>query len=199
MIALALATALTLQVSAFPSTTPSALDPVTAAREAQAQQTADPVRPSSGIFFSTTGAVRYGIEHGCVPAVVSGLPARRFFVPSVFSRGPSEGPGRHQITATLTLEEDARGSCTLVSERGKAPDLRAAVLTTLADMGVTDVVRQDSGPGSRDVNGDFRQELHCLTVDGKALFLVMSTSTARNRRPLMASFGRDMDGTCDTR
>lgn len=199
MIALALAAALTLQAAASTPAAPSAADPMAAAREAQARQLAEPVRPSSGIFFSTTGAVRYGVEHGCLPSVVSGLPARRFFVPSVFSRGPAEGPGRHQITATLTLEEDARGSCTLVSDRGKAPELRAAVLATLADMGVTDVVRQDSGPGSRDVNGDFRQELHCLTVDGQAFFLVMSTSTARNRRPLMASFGRDTDGSCHTR
>lgn len=203
MIALALTAALTasmaLQASAPPPSTPSAPDPVTAARQAHAQQPGDPARPSSGIFFSPTGAVRYGVEHGCLPAVVSGLPARRFFVPSVFSRGPAEGPGRHQITSSLTLEEDARGACTLVSERGKAPELRSALLATLADMGVTDVVRQDSGPGSRDVNGDFRQELHCLAIDGKALFLVMSTSTARNRRPLMASFGRDTDGACQTR
>jgi hypothetical protein len=143
--------------------------------------------------------VRYGVQHGCLPAVASGLPARRFFVPSVFSRGPAEGPGRHQITSSLSLEEDASGACTLVSERGDAAALRAAVLATLAEMGVTDVVRQDSGPGSRDVNGDFRQELHCLTADGKPLFLVMSTSSARGRRPLMASFGPDVRNTCRPR
>lgn len=169
------------------------------AAHAEAQVPDRPVRPPSGIFFSEPRAVEYGVRHGCVPAIASGLPARRFFVPSVFSRGPTEGPGKHQITASLSLEEDARGACTLVSERGKADELRQAVLTTLADMGVTDVVRQDSGEGSRDANGDFRQELHCLTIDGKAAFLVMSTSSARNRRPLMASFGPDAAGNCPRR
>lgn len=196
MIAFVLTAALIAQSGSPLSGDAPAVDPLTAAREAQARLPDRPVRPPSSIFFSTTGAIRYGVEHGCLPAVASGLPARRFIVPSVFSRGPAQGPGRHQITSTLTLEEDARGSCTLVSERGDAEALRAAVLTTLADMQVTDVVRQDSGPGSRDVNGDFRQELHCLTVDGRSVFLVMSTSKARNRRPLMASFGVDADGPC---
>jgi len=156
----------------------------------------EPARRPPGINFSPTGAVSYAVRHGCVPAAATGLPARRFFEPSVFSRGPAEGPGVHRVTSTVTLEQDRLGFCTVSSIQGDPEELRAAVLATLSEMGVSQVAKADSGPGSRDSNGSFRQELICLTIDEKPAFLVMSTSSERNRKRLMASFGLDTDAGC---
>ena len=172
-------------------------DPLTAAMQAQrATPVTEPARRPPGINFSPTGAVSYAVRHGCVPAAATGLPARRFFEPSVFSRGPAEGPGVHRVTSTVTLEQDRLGFCTVSSIQGDPEALRAAVLATLSEMGVTQVAKADSGPGSRDSNGSFRQELICLTIDEKPAFLVMSTSSERNRKRLMASFGLDTDAGC---
>lgn len=172
-------------------------DPLTAAMEAQrATPVTEPARRPPSINFSPTGAVGYAVQHGCVPASATGLPARRFFEPSVFSHGPDEGPGVHMITSTVFLEQDRAGFCTVSAIRGDPEELRAAVLATLSEMGVTQMVKSDSGPGSRDSNGSFRQELICLTIDAKPAFLVMSTSGERNRKRLMASFGLDTDGGC---
>jgi len=175
-------------------------DPLATVLQAQrATPAAEPARRPPSINFSPTGAVGYAVQHGCVPAVATGLPARRFFRPSVFSRGPDEGPGVHMITAEVALEQDERGACTVSAERGDPEALRTAVLNTLSEMGVAQVTRSDSGAGSQDSLGSFRQELVCLTLDGKPAFLVMSTSSARNRKRLMASFGLDTAGTCMSR
>jgi hypothetical protein len=174
-----------------------AADPRVAALQAQrATPAAEPARRPQSINFSPTEAVRYTVQHGCVPAVATGLSARRFLRPSAFSRGPDEGAGVHMITAVVALEQDERGACTVSSIRGDPEALRTAVLNTLSEMGVAQVTRSDSGPGSQDSFGPFRQELICLTLDEKPAFLVMSTSSARNRKRLMASFGLDTAGTC---
>lgn len=91
----------------------------------------------------------------------------------------------------MTLQQNPRGDCTVASDRGEPEDMRAILLKALDDLGAVRTVASDSGPGSQDSNGAFRQELHCLTLDGKPMFLVMSTSSASNRRPLMASLGAD--------
>jgi hypothetical protein len=172
-------------------------NPLAAAIQAQrATPVTEPARRPPSMNFSPTAAVTYAVQHGCVPAAATGLPARRFFEPSVFSRGPAEGPGVHMVTSVVTLEQDRLGFCTVSSTRGDPEELRAAVLAALSEMGVAQMVKSDSGPGSRDSSGSFRQELICLTIDAKPAFLVMSTSSERNRKRLMASFGLDTDGGC---
>lgn len=152
------------------------------------------VRPSPMIHFSPTQAAAYALGNGCVPAVMTGRPATEFFKTAAIRRVP-EREGLHQISGSVTLLQ-AANMCTVTASAGDPADLRTSVLETLDGLNATRVVRSDSGAGSRDSGGDFRQELHCLTLNGEALFLVMSTSSASNRPRLMASLGRDSDGGC---
>ena len=116
--------------------------------------------------------------------------------PSVRGR---EEQGRYTVSTSVYLQEETNGSCTIGSIRGDPEELREAVLKSLDDLGAARTTASDSGAGSRDSNGSFRQELHCLTLDGEALFLVMSTSSASNRPKLMASLGRDTEASCGRR
>lgn len=152
------------------------------------------VRPSPMIHFSPTRATAYAMGNGCVPAVMTGRPATEFFKTAAIRNVPEQA-GLHQVSTRVTLLEGG-SSCTVTATAGDPEDLRVAVLETLDDLGATRAVRSDSGAGSRDSGGSFRQELHCLTLNGEAVFLLMSSSSARNRPPLMASIGRDSDGSC---
>ncbi|MES2861659.1 MAG: hypothetical protein V4701_09310 [Pseudomonadota bacterium] len=171
-------------------------DPLNDALNAQAHEYAL-TRPSPGIHFSPRAATAYAVGSGCVPAVMTGRPATDFFSTAASGRG-RDGDGRHTVSVQVSLQEGS-GSCTVTSTSGDPEQLREAVLKALEDQGATRTTASDSGEGSRDTNGAFRQELHCLTLDGEALFLVMSTSSASNRPRLMASLGRDEDGSCARR
>lgn len=178
---------------------PAAVIPSPLDSQMQAQARAyEMTRPSPGIHFSPRAAAAYAMGSGCVPAIVTGRPAQMFFQPAA-TRSRPDAQGRYTVSTAVTLQQGPRGDCTVVSDRGDPEDLRAAVLKALDDAGALRRVAQDSGAGSQDSNGSFRQELHCLTVDGKPMFLVMSTSSARNRRPLMASLGADETGECRAR
>ncbi|WP_312146259.1 hypothetical protein [Brevundimonas sp.] len=155
-------------------------------------------RPNPGIHFSPTAGARYGMQQGCVPHVMTGRPAREFFQTAAISRGPKVD-GQHTVTNAVTLKEEANDACTLIVTRGDPDELRAEMLTVFTQAGAVSEVRSDSGPGSSDSNGSFRQELHCLTLNGRPLFLLMASSTARNRPRLMVSLGPDPNGACRTR
>lgn len=155
-------------------------------------------RPNPGIHFSPTAGARYGMQQGCVPHVMTGRPAREFFQTAAMSRGPKVD-GQHTVTNAVTLKEEANDACTLIVTRGDPDELRVEMLTVFTEAGAVSEVRSDSGPGSSDSNGSFRQELHCLTLNGRPLFLLMSSSTARNRPRLMVSLGPDPNGACRTR
>lgn len=155
-------------------------------------------RPNPGIHFSPTAGARYGMQQGCVPHVMTGRPAREFFQTAAMSRGPKVD-GQHTVTNAVTLKEEANDACTLIVTRGDPDELRAEMLTVFTEAGAVSEVRSDSGPGSSDSNGSFRQELRCLTLNGRPLFLLMSSSTARNRPRLMVSLGPDPNGACRTR
>jgi len=152
------------------------------------------VRPSPMIHFSPTRATAYALGNGCVPAVMIGRPATEYFQTAAIRSLP-EREGLHQVSTRVTLLQTGN-SCTVTATGGDPEDLRASVLETLDGLNVIRSVRSDTGPGSRDSNGNFRQELHCLTLNGEALFLVMSTSSASNRARLMASLGRDSGARC---
>lgn len=168
-------------------------NPVAEALRAQAGSYAM-VRPSPMIHFSPTRAAAYAMGNGCVPAVMTGRPATEFFKTAAIRNVP-EQEGLHQVSTRVTLLHTGN-TCTVTATAGDPEDLRTSVLETLDTLAATRVVRSDSGAGSRDSSGNFRQELHCLTLNGEALFLVMSSSSARNRAPLMASIGRDSEGDC---
>lgn len=155
-------------------------------------------RPNPGIHFSPTAGARYGMQQGCVPHVMTGRPAREFFQTAAMSRGPKVD-GQHTVTNAVTLKEEANDACTLIVTRGDPDELRAEMLAVFTEAGAVSEVRSDSGPGSSDSNGSFRQELRCLTLNGRPLFLLMSSSTARNRPRLMVSLGPDPNGACRTR
>lgn len=155
-------------------------------------------RPNPGIHFSPTAGARYGMQQGCVPHVMTGRPAREFFQTAAISRGPKVD-GQHTVTNAVTLKEEANDACTLIVTRGDPDELRAEMLTVFTEAGAVSEVRSDSGPGSSDSNGSFRLELRCLTLNGRPLFLLMSSSTARNRPRLMVSLGPDPNGACRTR
>jgi len=155
-------------------------------------------RPNPGIHFSPTAGARYGMQQGCIPHVMTGRPAREFFQTAAMSRGPKVD-GQHTVTNAVTLKEEANDACTLIVTRGDPDELRAEMLTVFTEAGAVSEVRSDSGPGSSDSNGSFRQELRCLTLNGRPLFLLMSSSTARNRPRLMVSLGPDPNGACRTR
>lgn len=174
-------------------TPPSALEQATQA-QAQAYVFA---RPSPGIHLSPSGGARYAMAQGCIPHVVTGKPAREFFQTAAMGR--NTGEGRHTVTNTVTLQEDASGSCTIVVARGDPEGLREEMLKVFDEAGAQRTVRSDSGAGSRDSNGSFRQELHCVVLDGRPLYLLMSSSSASNRPKLMASLGDDAKGECARR
>lgn len=154
--------------------------------------------PNPGIHFSPSAGARYGMQQGCVPRVMTGRPARDFFKTAAMSRSP-QVEGEHIVTTAITLREEANGACTIIATRGDPDRLRAEMLTVLTEAGAVSEVKSDTGPGSSDSNGSFRQELHCLTLNGRPLFLVMSSSAARNRPRLMASLGSDPNGDCRNR
>lgn len=174
-------------------TPPSALEQATQA-QARAYVFA---RPNPGIHFSPSGGARYAMEQGCIPHVVTGRPAREFFQTAAMSR--DIGAGRHRVTNAVTLQEDAIGSCTIVVARGDPEGLREEMLKVFDEAGARRTVRSDSGVGSRDFNGSFRQELHCIVLDERPLYLLMSSSSASNRPRLMASLGDDGKGECARR
>ncbi|MBX9616542.1 MAG: hypothetical protein K2X25_13170 [Caulobacteraceae bacterium] len=154
-------------------------------------------RPSPGIHFSPRAAAAYAMASGCVPAVMTGEAATTFFSTAASGRNRDTN-GRHTVSVPVSLIE-GEGACTVTSADGEPEQLRDAVLAALDDLGATRTVASDSGAGSQDSNGSFRQELQCLVLDGEDLFLVMSTSSARNRPRLIASLGRDTDGGCARR
>jgi len=172
-------------------------DPLTQAMNAQAREYSL-ARPSPGIYLSPRAAAAYAMASGCVPAVATGRSATEFFMRAPSVRGREE-QGRYTVSTSVYLQEETNGSCTIGSIRGDPEELREAVLKALDDLGAARTTASDSGAGSRDSNGSFRQELHCLTLDGEALFLVMSTSSASNRPKLMASLGRDTEASCGRR
>lgn len=155
-------------------------------------------RPNPGIHFSPSAGARYGMEQGCLPHVMTGRPARDFFETAASSRG-RQVEGQHSVTNVITLKEETSGACTIIARRGDPEELRAQMLDTLRAAGATSQLKADTGLGPRDSNGGFRQELHCLTLNGSPLFLLISSSSARNRPRLIASLGADPNQTCRTR
>lgn len=172
-------------------------DPLSARMQAQAR-TYERVRPSPGIHLSPRAAAAYGMAAGCVPAVATGRPATEFFYTARSGRG-RDPEGVHSVSVAVALQQDAGGACTIVSRAGDPEDLREAILKALDDQGAVRTTVSDTGRGSQDSNGPFRQELHCLTLDGQPMFLIMSTSDAANRVRLMASLGADAAGDCRRR
>ncbi|WP_309630259.1 hypothetical protein [Brevundimonas sp.] len=172
-------------------------DPLAQVMKAQAQ-TYSMTRPSPGIHFSPRAAAAYAVVSGCVPAVMTGRPATEFFQTAASRRGVDED-GRYTVSVQVHLKEEANGACTVTSTAGEPAQLREAVLSALDDLGAVRTTAADTGAYSLDSIGSFRQELHCLTLNDQALFLVLSTSAARNRPKLQASLGRDVEGSCPRR
>jgi hypothetical protein len=151
------------------------------------------LRPPS-INQSPSGAARYAMEHGCVPFVRDGTPVLKRMRPAFYSRRDTNVLA---VSTRVSLETGSRGECTIRSTHGDPQALRKAVLDALQSAGAQPRSIQDSGLGSRDSIGHFRQETHCLTLNGRPGYLVMSTSGERNRPKLQASIGVDSNGPCD--
>lgn len=150
------------------------------------------LRPPS-INFSPAGATRYALEQGCVPHLRDGTPVLATLRPFVFAdRNARVLP----ISSQVSLESELNGACTIRAKNGDRDVLRTTLLEALTKAGLRPRALQDSGPGSRDSIGDFRQELHCLTIVDRPGYLVLSTSTERRRPKLQATLGLDAAGPC---
>jgi hypothetical protein len=153
-----------------------------------------PVQAPNAVYRSETAAVAFAVEEVCLPSVTRSVPVRQLYTPGLFMRGRSNASRSH--VQSFVWIEDRNQACTVVASRGGAAALRAQVAEVLARRATRTTVLSDSGPGSRDANGDFRQESWCMRIDGQPVFLVMSSSEAANRNRLMASFGLDRGGHC---
>lgn len=177
-------------LTALPQVTPpSALEQATQA-QAHAYVFA---RPNPGIHLSPSGGARYAMEQGCIPQVMTGRPAHEFFQTARFAR--ASGEGRYAVTSAVTLEENTSGSCVISVERGDSEGLRDEMLKVFDENGAHRTVRADSGEGSRDSHV-FRHELHCITLDGRSLFLMMSSSSVPHRPKFWVSIGIDAEADC---
>jgi len=99
------------------------------------------------------------------------------------------GAGRVEIS------EPIGAGCSLKVGFGKAQELRAMALEMLSQDGPVQTV-SDSGPGSRDSGGAFRQELLCLTLGGRPATALMSTSDDRKRFPLQLTLVAGPEKPC---
>lgn len=138
--------------------------------------------PPYAALISPTESARYALRHGCVAAARGGV--RMAQVPNHFLRLDLKrnvylmtGAGRVEVS-----EPDGAG-CYLKVGFGRAQALRAMALEILSQDGPVQTV-SDSGPGSSDSGGPFRQELLCLTLGGRPVTALMSTSEDRKRSPL---------------
>ena len=138
----------------------------------------------------------YGLTAGCLPFLVEGGSIHERIERSSGRTTLNGRPAdRLHGRSTILIQEDGPG-CYLVAPRGDPDRLREAVLATLRRVGGDPRVRFDSGPGSRDSLGAFRQESWCFAVDGRPAGLVMSTSSVRRRHAMQASLFIDRDGAC---
>ena len=153
-----------------------------------------PVQAPPAVYRSETVATAFAVDQVCLAAITRSLPVREIYRPGLAMRGRSDDLRSH--VQSFVWVEERNDACTVVADRGDAAALRMQVADVLARRATQVRVLSDSGPGSRDSNGDFRQEAWCMRVDGQPLFLVMSSSEAPNRRRLMASFGLDRRGDC---
>ncbi len=111
-------------------------------------------------------------------------------------------PGSFALVGTTPnyVQLTPRGGCYFRINRGDADKLRLAALSALAAAGAAPLADNafDSGPGSRDSTGPFRQERYCLDGEAKGLPLGVVISTAKGgRRPaLQMTLLAANDGPC---
>lgn len=133
----------------------------------------------------------------CIRSIVTGTPVRDLFDPGFLMRNREAEDGAIHVQSFVWMTEPAEPrACTVTASSGDRDDLREAVLTAFQSAGTEAHVLQDSGPGSRDSSGDYRQEAHCVSVEGQPLAAVLSTSTEDFRRPLLFTVLRDREGIC---
>jgi hypothetical protein len=159
---------------------------------------AAPPKPSSptppySALVSPTESARYALRHGCLAAARKGVGLAQ--VPNGFIR--PQGAGVYRMTGAGRVElSNANGpGCYLRVGQGDAVQLRAMVLELLGAEGRLSPLF-DSGPGSRDSQGAFRQESYCVRVGGRSTVALLSTSDHRKRPPLQLSLVDDSDGSC---
>ena len=95
----------------------------------------------------------------------------------------------------VELSERNGPGCYMRVQQGDPDKLRAMVLDLLAAEARVETLF-DSGPGSRDSLGSFRQETHCAKVGGQTTAALISTSDHHKRPRLQLSLVNDSDGSC---
>ena len=166
---------------------------IAAAAAASPRPPPSPTPPYSALI-SPTESARYALEHGCLAARRAGVGLAQ--TPNYFIRLDKK-TGAYRMTGAgrVELSEKNGPGCYMGVEQGDPDKLRAMVLEMLAAEGRVGTLF-DSGPGSRDSQGSFRQETHCAKVGGKMTVALISTSDHRKRPRLQLSLVDDSDGSC---
>jgi len=150
--------------------------------------------PPYSALVSPTESARYALDHGCLAARRAGV--RLAQTPNHFLRLDKKTGGYRMTGAGRVELSDRTGpGCYLRVAQGDPEALRAMVLDLLAAEGPVGKLF-DSGAGSRDSLGSFRQETHCAKVGGKTTVALISTSDHRKRPRLQLSLVDDSDGAC---
>lgn len=149
--------------------------------------------PPFSALTSPTESARYALTHGCVAAARAG--GRLTDVPNGYLR--DNGRGVHRMTGAgrIVVTEKSGPGCYMQVGLGDAEALRAMALDVLAAQGPVRTIF-DSGPGSRDSGGAFRQETHCVRIGDRDFAAVISTSSNRKRPPLQLSLFPNNDPDC---
>jgi hypothetical protein len=148
-----------------------------------APRSKSPTPPYSALTSSTESA-RYALTHGCLAAARQGV--KLADAPNHFIRLVDKKRGVYRMTGAGHIElsdTPPQVGCYTRVIHGKAEALRSMALELLAAEGPVRPVF-DSGPGSRDSIGSFRQESHCVRIAGRPWAVLISTSEER-RRPAM--------------
>jgi hypothetical protein len=150
--------------------------------------------PPYSALVSPTESARYALVHGCLLARQKGVGLTQ--VPSHFIRlDKKTGAYRMMGAGRVELSQKNGSGCYMRVGLGDTDQLRVMVLGVLAAEGRVGKLF-DSGPGSRDSSGSFRQETHCATLGGKTTIALISTSNDRKRPRLQLSLVDDSDGSC---
>ena len=98
-------------------------------------------------------------------------------------------PGSFALVGTTPnhVQMTPRGGCYFRMDRGDGEKLRLAVLGALTAAGAGPLAENafDSGPGSRDSAGPYRQERYCLDGQAKRLPLAIVISTGARPHPAL--------------
>lgn len=165
---------------------------------AQAAPAAPPKSPTPpfSALVSPTESARYALTHGCLAAVRR--KAKLADTPNAFILLVDRKRGIYRMNGAGTVlmsDTPPQVGCYMRVMDGDPERLREMALSLLATEAPTPPL-VDSGPGSRDSVGSFRQESHCVTIGGRRMAVLISTSSAPRRPKMQLSLVPNAGDAC---